>query len=155
MKRGGGAEPLDPSEKRIRAGGHGQASGESGAGLATEGAADRLVGLAEPRGGASVRLGEAREALGEDASRAVRLRAGEAADGDLEPDNPTETGQVGEPTGVSTVDATGVGTADGASGVRGGDRQMDGQVLDVEGAMIETAVRGSREEFDWEQQRDP
>jgi hypothetical protein len=102
-----------------------------------------------------VRLGEAREALGENATRAIRLRAGEAADGDPEPDSPAEARQVGKMAGVSTVDATRVGTADGTGGVRGGDRQVDGQVLDVEGAMNETAPRGSREEFDWEQERDP
>src|SRR3954447_18215261 len=98
-----------------------------------------------------MRLGEAREALGEDAARAPRLRAGEPADGELDPDDPAEAGQICEPAGVSAVDATGVGTADGTSGVGGGDRQVDGQVLDVEGAVIETAPRGSREEFDWEQ----
>ena len=66
---------LDPSEEGVGTGGHGQALGESGPGLTTEGIADRLVGLAEPGGGARVRLGEAWEPLGEDdAAFADRLR---------------------------------------------------------------------------------
>ena len=132
-------ESLDVAKERIRADRHGQSGSESGADLAAEGTADRFVGPAESGRGASMWLGEAREALGEGAARAVRLGAGEAADGDPEPDSPSEAGQIGEPMAVSTVDATGVGTADGT----GGDRQVDGQVLDVVGAVIETAPRGS------------
>ena len=86
-----------------------------------------------------MRLGEAREPLGEDAARASGLWAGEAADGDLQPDSPAEAGQVGEPAGVATVDAPGVGTAERAGRGRGGDREVDGQVIDVEGAMNEAA----------------
>ena len=81
-------EPLQPSKEGIRAGRHGQPDGEAGPGLAAEAIADRLVSPTESGGGASVRLGEAREPLGEDAARAVGLRAGEAADGDPEPDRP-------------------------------------------------------------------
>jgi hypothetical protein len=68
-------DPLDAPQERVRTGRHGQTGGEAGTGLATEGIADRLVGLAEPGCGASVRLGEAREALGEEASGTLRLRA--------------------------------------------------------------------------------
>src|SRR3954471_5993389 len=77
---------LDAPEQRVGADGHGEAEGQSGPGLAPEGVADRLVGPAEPGRGASEWLGEPREALGEDAPRAVRERAEEAADGDVEPD---------------------------------------------------------------------
>jgi hypothetical protein len=51
-----------------------------------------------------MRLGEAREALGEDASRAVRLRAGEAADGDPEPDSPVHQSSTDLP-GMKDEDA--------------------------------------------------
>jgi hypothetical protein len=130
----------------IGAGGHGQALGDSGPGLTTEGPANRLVGLAQPGCGARVRLGEPREPLGEDESRAFRLQAGEAADRDSRLDGPAETGQVGQSTGIATVDVAGLGAAAGASGHRRGDGQVDGQVVDAEGAINEAALWGSREE---------
>jgi hypothetical protein len=68
-----GASPT--GQERVRASRHGQDIGKVGSGFATEGRADRLVGLAEPGCGASIRLGEPRKALGEDASRTLRLRA--------------------------------------------------------------------------------
>jgi hypothetical protein len=55
-----------------------------------------------------MRFGEPREALGEDASWTLWLRAGEAADRDLQSDSSAETGQAGEPAGVATMDGAGI-----------------------------------------------
>ena len=120
-------EPLDPPQQCIGAGGHRHACGEAGAGLTAQGRADVRLGLPEPVGGPCPRCGEPREALGEDASWAVGLWAHEAADGDLKPHAPAETGQVVEPAGVPAVHAAGVGAAEGAGRRGGGDRQVDGE----------------------------
>src|SRR5262249_28004867 len=104
--RGVVLELLDLSAQRVRAGGYGLADGESGPGLATEGTSDRRMGLANPGSGARMRLGNPREALGADVSWTLRLRAEEAVDCDEQSDSPVQTGQVGEATGVATVDAT-------------------------------------------------
>src|SRR5512135_2972644 len=148
-------ELLDAPEQRIRAGRHGQADGQARAGLATQGTADRAVGLAEPRGGSCVRGGEPRETLGEDATRAVGLRAGETADGQVQPHGPAEAGQVGQPPGVSAVDAPGVGAAGWTRGVWGRRRQDESQGVVDEDDSIEAALGGSCEEFKWEQQGAP
>lgn len=102
-----------------------------------------------------MRFGEAREPLGEEESRALRLRAGEAADRDSQLDGPADTGQVGQPTGIAAVDVAGLGTAKRASDHRRGDRQLDGQVVHVQGAINEAALWGSREEFEGDQEEDP
>jgi hypothetical protein len=73
--------------------------------------------LAEPVGRPCPWRSEPREALGEDAAGAVELWANEAADGDLEPHGPAETGQVIEPAGVPAVHAVGVGAAQGQAAV--------------------------------------
>ena len=148
-------EPLDPPQQCIGAGGHRHACGEAGAGLTAQRRADVRLGLPEPVGGPCPRCGEPREALGEDASRAVGLWADEAADGDLEPHAPAETGQVVEPAGVPAVHAAGVGAADGAGRRGGGDRQVDGEVLDIKTGTDEAAPFGSAQQLERKQHEAP
>jgi hypothetical protein len=107
--------------------------------------------LAKPGCGASIGLGKSREALGEDVSRAPRLRTGEAADRDVEWDGPVETRQVGEVASVPTVDAAAVGATVGTRCSGCSDRQVDGQVVNAESTLDDAARSRSPDEFDWKQ----
>jgi hypothetical protein len=73
----------------------------------------------------------------------------------VELDGPVETGQVGEVASIPTVDPEGVGTAVGASRSLRGDRQVDGQIVEVKRAIDHATLDGNREEFEWKQQRSP
>jgi hypothetical protein len=64
-------ELLDPAEQRVRAGGHGDEHGETGAGLAAQRIADGLVGPPEAVGRPGVLRSETGEALGEDPTGAL------------------------------------------------------------------------------------
>jgi hypothetical protein len=94
-----------------------------------------------------MRLGEAPEALGEDAARAIRPRAHEASDGDLNSDGSPETWQVGQPAVVPAVDA-GLGATDGTGCGRDGEAQFDGQGIGVDQTVIEVTPRRTCEEFE-------
>jgi len=114
----------------------------AGASLTAQGRADVGLCLAEPVGGPCPRRSEPREALGEDAAGAVEQWANEAADGDLEPDAPAETGQVVEPAGIPAVHAACIVAAEWASRRWGGGRQVDGEVLDIKTGTDEAAPFG-------------
>ena len=85
--------------------------------------------------------------FGKDAARALRLRATEAANGEVESDGNTKAGQVGEPAGVSAVDAVSILFAVGTRGRRccHCDEDRD-EVIDIE-TTVKAAARGSSEEF--------
>ena len=70
------------------------------------------------------------------------LWANEAADGELEPHAPAETGQVVEPAGVPAVHAACVVAAKWAGRRGGGGRQVDGEVLDIKTGTDEAAPFG-------------
>src|SRR5262249_22670476 len=142
-------EALDPPQERIGAGCHRHACGQAGAGLTAERRADVGLGLAEPIGGPRPRRGEAREALRAGAARAVGLWADEAADGELEPHAPAETGQVVEAAGVAAMHSTGIVTAEWAGRRGGGGRQVDGEALEVETGTDEAAPFGGAQELQW------
>ena len=81
--------------------------------------------------------------------------ADEAADGDAEPHAPAETGQVVEPAGVPAVDAAGVGAAEGAGRRGGGDRQVDGEALDIKTGADEAAPFGGAQQLERKQREAP
>ena len=110
--------------------------------FAAEGRADVRLGLPEPVGRSSPRCGEPREPLGEDTAGAVGLWANEAAGGELEPHTPAQTGQVVEPAGVPAVHAACVEAAKWAGRRGSGDRQVDGEVLDIKTGTDEAAPFG-------------
>jgi hypothetical protein len=64
-----------------------------------------------------------------------------------EPHAPAETGQVVEPAGV--------GAADGAGRCGGRDRQVDGELLDIETGTDEAAPIGSAQQFEQKHQEAP
>jgi hypothetical protein len=70
------------------------------------------------------------------------MRANEAADGDLEPHAPAETGQVVEPAGVPAVHAVCIVAAKWTGRRGGGGRQVDDEVLDIEKGTDEAAPFG-------------
>ena len=73
----------------------------------------------------------------------------------MELDGPVETGQVAEVASIPTVDPAGVGAAVGASCSLSGDRQVDGQIVEVQRAIDQATLDGNREEFEWKQQKSP
>jgi hypothetical protein len=66
-------------------------------------------------------------------------------------DGPVETGQVGEVASIPAVDPAGIGTAVGTGCRRRGDRQVNGQIVDVKNAINQATPDGNREEFEWKQ----
>src|SRR5262249_5891921 len=88
-------------------------------------------------------------------ARAVGLWANEAANDDLQPHAPAETGQVVEPAGVPAAHAAGVGAADGAGRRGRGDRQVDGELLDIETGADEAAPFGGAQQLERKQSEAP
>ena len=73
-----------------------------------------------------------------------RTGANEAANSDVEPHAPAEAGQVIEPAGVPAVHAACVVAAKWAGRRGSGDRQVDGEVLDIKTGTDEAAPFGTR-----------
>ena len=94
--------------------------------------------------------------------RSAKMRRGQSDCGHtkrrtatLQPHAPAETGQVVEPAGVPAAHAAGVGAADGARRRGGGDRQVDGEVLDIETGTDEAAPFGSAQQLERKHQGAP
>src|SRR5262249_38550984 len=88
-------------------------------------------------------------------ARAVGLWANEAANDDLQPHAPAETGQVVEPAGVPAAHAASAGAADGAGRRGGGDRQVDGELFDIETGADEAAPFGGVQQLERKQREAP
>ena len=124
-RRGVVLEPLDASEQRVWAGGHGEENGQAGAGFASESKPNRSVGLAEAVGCTSIRPSEPLKSLGKEAARAFGPWAKESSDRDLQPDRQAETGQVSEAAVITAVNPSGFRAAERTRSGRGGRSQRD------------------------------
>src|SRR6266404_2686296 len=86
----------DTTQEGIRAGGHGQACRQACPGLAAKGGADLAVGALQPGRRAPVHGNDIREALGEDATRAVGGRTVETPSNKLHVASTPLCGKVGQ-----------------------------------------------------------
>jgi hypothetical protein len=118
-------EPLDASEQRVWAGGHGEQNGQAGAGFATKSESNRSVGLVETVSGTSIRPNKSLKSLGKEAARAFGPWAKESSDRDLQPNRQAETGQVSEAAVITAMNPSGFRAAQWAISGRGGSSKRD------------------------------
>lgn len=96
----------DQTQQRVAADRHGEPGGQPGAGIPARTQGDGALRLGKPAGAPDPRRRNGGQAFGEDAARAIRCRAAEAADLQTQFTDPTLPGQVTQATVVTAMDAT-------------------------------------------------